>query len=514
MTGYKEEEVLLNNCRFLQGFDTDEKEINKIRKAIKKLKSNSVLLKNYRKDGSYFWNQFIISPIFDNKKAIYFIGLQFDVTKQVEEKTSSQQKIQSLSNFDQLTGLMKLDYFMDTLQKMMNQPSKITIIRINLNRFRNINNSYGEHVSDGVLVEVANRLKLVFKKNPISRSFADDFIVLHSPKDTMELENALLAVELELIKPYTLLGEEVSVDFSIGISQYPQDGIDVEQLLSYAALAVRQAKLDSHSTHYFFNGALAEKLDRRMTIERNFAKGLQNNEFAIHYQAKVAADSSGIVGMEALVRWHDSEKGLISPGEFIPIAEETGFIIELGAWVLLEACKANKKWHDRGLLKVPVSVNVSAVQFVHPNFTKMVQDVLKQTGLPVRYLELEITESLLINPSMVLEKLRELKQIGVTISIDDFGSGYSSINYLKELPIDTLKIDRAFVTEIPHSPKDNALLLSIIQLGKSLGLSVLAEGVEVEEQVSFLSKSGCDTIQGFYFSRPLDEGAMEEKLKQ
>ncbi|MRH41094.1 EAL domain-containing protein [Aquibacillus halophilus] len=514
MTGYKKEEVLMKNCRFLQGPETDEKQVNKIKKAIKEYKAETVTLKNYHKDGSYFWNQFIISPIFgDDDKVLYYIGLQFDITKQVEEEKGNKQKITELSNFDQITGLMKLGFFTETIQTYKDSPEQGAIIRINLNRFRNINNSYGELVSDGVLVEIANRLRQIFPSSPIARSFADDFIVYHSLANSLELKNALLAVESALKRPYLLLGEEVTIDFSIGISQYPQDGNDIEQLLSYAALALREAKNETMVNYCFFNGELATRLKTRMSIEKNLVKGLENNEFIINYQPKVSAATSEVVGMEALIRWRDSDQKIISPADFIPIAEETGFIIELGEWILFEACKTNKQWQDKGLSHVPVSVNVSALQFMHPHFTQTVQKVLADTGLAANYLELEVTESILINQTIIVEKLHELKSIGVLISIDDFGTGYSSINYLKNFPIDTLKIDRAFVMDTPSSERDNALLLSIIQLGKSLGLSVLAEGVELEEQVHFLSNGGCDYIQGFYFSRPLDEKTMEEQLK-
>lgn len=513
MTGYSKEEVLLRNCRFLQGEGTDKRQVNTLRRVIEECKTETITLKNYRKDGSYFWNQFIISPIFDDTgDVVYYIGLQFDITSQVEEELDAAQKIKDLSDFDQLTGLMKLNNFKRALQlQIKNNFCPGALLRINLNRFRNINNSYGESVSDEVLIEVANRLRRVFPDVPIARSFADEYIVLHN-LDSISLENALLAVEQELKKPYLLLAEKVVVGFSIGISQYPENGTNEEALLSFAELAMREAKKDSTMNYRFFNEELAKKLKTRMYIEKNFAQALRNQEFLLHYQPKVDAKTSAITGMEALIRWEDPTKGLISPVDFIPIAEETGFVMELGEWVLMEACRTNRKWQDKGLRSVPVSVNVSAVQFMHPNFTTTVKNVLKETELDAAYLELEITETMLIDPSIIIKKLKELKGIGVSISIDDFGTGYSSIQYLKDLPIDTLKIDRTFVMETPLSRRDNALLLSIIQLGKSLELSVLAEGVESEAQVAFLQKSSCDYIQGYYFSRPLDEAAMAAKL--
>jgi PAS domain S-box-containing protein/diguanylate cyclase (GGDEF)-like protein len=514
ITGYSKDEVLMRNCRFLQGKGTDSRQVGKIRKAIKELKTETITLKNYRKDGSFFWNQFIISPILDKEnKPLYFIGFQYDITKQVEDEKGAKQLIKQLSNFDQITGLMRINYFKEVLQTYIQERSNpFVIFKVNLNRFRNFNDSYGEQTSNEILIEVKNRLRKVFPTAPITRSFADDFIVLLKLKESHQLKSSLLAVEIALEMPYILLGEKVTIDYRIGISQFPENGHDAEQLLSYAALAMREAKNHSLVHHCFFNSELAKKLETRMNIEKNFMRAFENEEFKLYYQPKVSTETFKVVGMEALIRWEDPHKGMINPGDFIPIAEETGFISKLGEWVLLEACTKNKMWQEKGLHQVPVSVNVSAVQFMNPHFIETVKKVLKETELPAHFLELEITESLLIKPDSIIGTLKKLKSIGVLVSIDDFGTGYSSIGYLKNLPIDTLKIDRTFIKETPRSERDTSLLLSIIQLGKSLGISVLAEGVEVEEQVLFLRNSKCDHIQGFYFSRPIDEHEMEKKL--
>ncbi|KAA0549854.1 EAL domain-containing protein [Bacillus sp. BGMRC 2118] len=516
MTGYEKEDVLLKNCRFLQGEDTDRKQVEKIKSAIEECRPETVTLKNYRKDGTYFWNQFIISPIMDKKgRPLYFIGLQFDVTQQVENEKGAKQLISDLSMYDQLTGFLNIDHFKELLQQHIDDSSQpFAIYRVNLNRFRNINTSYGETKSDEVLVEVATRLRSIYPHALITRSFADDFIIFHDLQSSENIQHSLYAMEKALVKPYSIASEKVKIDFSIGISQSPENGHEVEPLLGYASLAMREAKLTSSTHHCFFNESLSKRLEARMTIEKNFEKALENKEFVLHYQPKVSANTSELIGMEALVRWEDPEKGLISPAEFIPIAEDTGFIVPLGDWILEEACRMNKEWQNQGFRTIPVSVNVSALQFMQPQFTDKVLAVLQETGLAPEFLEVEITESLLINPTLIIERLQELKRIGVRISIDDFGTGYSSIHYLKDLPIDTLKIDRAFVKETPHSVRDNSLLLSIIQLGKSLGLNVLAEGAEDEKQVDFLREGHCDSIQGYYFSRPLQSEQMEEMLRK
>ncbi|WP_232824073.1 MULTISPECIES: bifunctional diguanylate cyclase/phosphodiesterase [Paraliobacillus] len=510
MTGYNKEEVLNKNCRFLQGNSTDQKEVDKVRDAIKEAEATGVVLKNYRKDGSYFWNQFIISPVHDTEgKLTYFIGLQFDVTEEIEEKNYSNKKMKELSNFDRVTGLMNLDFFKKRIQQIINQDKKGSLLRINLHRFRNVNNTYGEALSDNILLQVAERLRQVCTLTPICRSFADDFVILYS--NELSLEDILTELEQKLSRPYLLQGEEIQLDYSIGISQFPENGQDVESLLTFASLAMKQAKQFTTRSYAYFNLQLSEQLAERMRLEKRFQHALEENEFSLHYQPKYTVESE-LRGMEALIRWSDPKFGMISPANFIPIAEETGFIIELGEWVMYTACVQNKKWQEEGFEAIPVSVNVSAVQFVHPKFVNKVEQTLNETGLSPASLELEITESLLIDPEHIISKLHKLKALGISISIDDFGTGYSSINYLKDFPVDTLKIDRSFIINVPENKRDAALLHSIMQLGKSLGLTVLIEGVETKEQLQFFKEHDGDLIQGYYFSKPLPVDAMTKKL--
>lgn len=510
MTGYSRAEVLNINCRFLQGNDTDQKELDKVRMGINEEQSTSVILKNYRKDNSYFWNQFITSPVHDTEgKLVYFIGLQFDVTEEIEEKNYSDKKMKELSNYDRVTGLMNLDFFKKRLQQVINREENGSVLRINLKRFRNVNNTYGEALSDKILLQVAERLRQVCSLAPICRSFADDFIILYS--NDQSLEDILTLLEHKLSRPYLLQGEEIQLDYSIGISKFPENGQDVESLLTFAALAMKQAKQHATSQYAYFDQTLSEQLTERMRIEQRFQHALELNEFSLHYQPKYTVESE-LRGMEALIRWNDPEVGMISPANFIPIAEETGFIVELGDWVMRTACVQNKKWQEEGFSAIPVSVNVSAIQFVHPKFVDKVKQILMETGLSPASLELEITESLLIDPDHIIAKLHKLKALGISISIDDFGTGYSSINYLKDFPVDTLKIDRTFIINVPENKRDAALLHSIMQLGKSLGLTVLIEGVETKEQLQFFKDHDGDLIQGYYFSKPLAVDAMTKKL--
>lgn len=520
ITGYTREEVIMRNCRFLQGEETDKEHLNVIRRAIEQGKSDTVTIKNYRKDGTTFWNQFIISPVYDSDgKPTYFIGLQFDVTTEVEAQHESRQQIHQLSFFDPVTGLLNMGRFQEAAQEdlatLTNEHRSGAVLRINLNRFRYINESYGEASGNEVLIGVAERISGgVDEDTLVCRSFADEFIIfLNRITNPLQIHTIASKLNESLKQPYVMAGEEVTVSFAMGISIFPDDGNDIAQLLKHAELAMKEAKTENLSDPHYFDYYLMDKLIERVNMEKKLPRALAEGEFELFYQPKIDAATLVISGMEALLRWNDPEEGRIPPVSFIPIAEESGFIIELGEWVLWEACRANKQWQDAGFPRLPISVNVSAVQFRHPQFVRTVETVLAETGLEPQYLELEVTESLLNEPILIKDRLDSLKSRGITLSIDDFGTGYSSIFYLKELPLQVLKIDRTFVQNTPDSQRDNSLLRSIIQLGKSLGLTVLAEGVETEEQFEFLRDNECDQIQGYYYSRPVDRAVMTKMLE-
>lgn len=520
ITGYTREEVIMRNCRFLQGEETDKEHLNVIRRAIEQGKSDTVTIKNYRKDGTTFWNQFIISPVYDSDgKPTYFIGLQFDVTTEVEAQHESRQQIHQLSFFDPVTGLLNMGRFQEAAQEdlatLTNEHRSGAVLRINLNRFRYINESYGEASGNEVLIGVAERISGGGDEDTlVCRSFADEFIIfLNRITNPLQIHTIASKLNESLKQPYVMAGEEVTVSFAMGISIFPDDGNDIAQLLKHAELAMKEAKTENLSDPHYFDYYLMDKLIERVNMEKKLPRALAEGEFELFYQPKIDAATLVISGMEALLRWNDPEEGRIPPVSFIPIAEESGFIIELGEWVLWEACRANKQWQDAGFPRLPISVNVSAVQFRHPQFVRTVETVLAETGLEPQYLELEVTESLLNEPILIKDRLDSLKSRGITLSIDDFGTGYSSIFYLKELPLQVLKIDRTFVQNTPDSQRDNSLLRSIIQLGKSLGLTVLAEGVETEEQFEFLRDNECDQIQGYYYSRPVDRAVMTKMLE-
>lgn len=520
ITGYKREEVLNRNLRFLQGKETNKEHLAVIRKAIKEIGAATVTIKNYKKDGSTFWNQFVISPILDAEgHLLYFIGLQFDVTREVEKQQASTEQLRQLSHFDPATHLMSSNYFKELMYaELLSAQAEHTtaaVICINLNRFRLINESHGESKGNELLRQVAERLRRSFPDGtPMCRNFADEFFVLVSNiTDPLYIHTLALDLNQALREPYTLSGEAFQVGFGMGISLYPDDGSDIHQLLQHAEMVMKEAKKEALEGPHYYDQYLMDRLQSQITLEKKMIRALARGEFELHFQPKVNASTKELTGFEALIRWKDPVQGYIPPNSFIPIAEENGFIVELGEWVLREACKANKRWQDAGHPKLPVSVNVSAVQFRHPQFLRTVEQVLNETGLAPQYLELEVTESLLNDHVMIKDTLTALQQKGISLSVDDFGTGYSSIHYLKSLPVQVLKIDRTFVQETPCSERDNSLLRSIIQLGKSLGMTVLAEGVETKAQFEFLQQNGCDQIQGYYYSRPLNAEAIEGLLK-
>ncbi|WP_238996451.1 bifunctional diguanylate cyclase/phosphodiesterase [Paenibacillus pinistramenti] len=519
MTGYEAEDVLMRNCRCLQGPDTSAEDLKKIKLAQTERRAETVTLKNYRKDGTPFWNQLTISPVFgESGELLYFIGLQFDITKEVEEKENSSRRIRQLAFFDSLTGLLNMSHFKTELEKQLQEDIPCAVIRLNIDRFRYINESYGDKVGDSLLLEAAERMKQAAGKDGIlCRSFADDFIVLLKPEKCSRYHIHMLARMLAdaLHKPHYYKNEEIRLSYSIGISMYPDHGNEGFQLLNHADLALKKCKQENIGEPYWFHFSLLDQINKRIEMEKKLPKALENEEFELYFQPKCGGSPEmPLAGAEVLLRWNDPEQGLVPPMDFIPIAEENGFIIRLGEWILSESCRLAKAWQEEGYPKIPVSVNVSAAQFKHPHFIDMVEHALVSSGLEPKYLELEVTETMLNDPVVIKEKLERLRSRGIKISIDDFGTGYSSIHYLKTLPIDILKIDKSFVQDTPMSKQDSALLVSIIQLGKSFGLTVLAEGVESKSQLEFLAASGCDLIQGYYYSRPLNREAMEQLFRK
>ena len=331
-----------------------------------------------------------------------------------------------------------------------------------------------------------------------------------APNDGVTVAEKILK---SIRKPFVIEEQEITVTASIGTSLFPTDEENVDKLIKYAESAMHHTKKSGGDQYQFFSSEMNIKAKTRIEMERSLRRAIEHEHFLLYYQPKVDAGSNKIVGMEALIRWQDPEKGLISPGIFIPLAEETGLIEPIGLWVLKEACKQNKQWQDMGLQPICVSVNVSGRQFRVPDFVDKVKTVLEDSGLLPQYLELEITESLLVgNTEDIINKLHQIRNLGCYLSIDDFGTGYSSLSYLTRFPISSLKIDRAFIQDIETSQNSIEVARAIIGLSQGLNLEVIAEGAESAEHIDFLRQNGCNTVQGFYYSRPVPPEEFEKLL--
>jgi diguanylate cyclase (GGDEF)-like protein len=387
---------------------------------------------------------------------------------------------------------------------------------IDLDRFKQINDTLGHEAGDELLKEVACRLKACLRGSDIvARLGGDEFVVLLT-----ELTEATYAatvahkIILAIARPFSLLGQDFRVTASIGISTYPQDGRDAQTLTKNADLAMYKAKEDGKNKFQFYSENLNANSLERLTLESSLRHAMERREFQLYYQAKRDIASGRITGMEALLRWQHPDLGLVAPMKFIPVAEETGLIVPIGKWVINTACLQNVAWQKQGLARVSIAVNLTASQFYDENLLLDIASILKSSGMEARLLEIEIHESLLIRDiERTLLILTGLKEMGIRIAIDDFGVGYSSLSSLQRFPLDTIKIDRSFMRDIATREEDKSLTAAIIAMGKSLSLTVVAQGVETKEQADFLRAHSCDELQGFYFNRPVSTAEFTELLK-
>ncbi len=374
-----------------------------------------------------------------------------------------------------------------------------------------INDWFGHAFGDLFLKNVTERLKHnISSKDTLSRVGGDEFVLLLPNTEYSQAASIATRLGNALNEPFQLEGEEIFTSLSVGISLYPSDGRESNALIKNADIAMYQAKEDGKNGFQFFTQSMNESISRKSNLATGLRKGIEHGEFAIHYQPQISLDNEEIIGVEALIRWTHPEWGNISPAEFIPIAEETGSIAKIGEFVLMEACRQNKAWQEAGLPPFRVAVNISARQFAQADFPKIVETVLKESGLDAQYLELELTETVIQNDQSAIATMQELSSLGLHLSIDDFGTGYSSLSYLKLFPIRTLKIDQHFTRNIDADTKDEALVKTIIRMAHDLDLNVIAEGVETKEQLDFLKNQNCNQAQGYYFNRPLPPKEIEE----
>ena len=434
----------------------------------------------------------------------------------LEERTA---EVDFLAYYDTMTQLPNRALFEDRLAQAIAMAKSagqtLGVLFISLDQFKKVNDTLGHGPGDILLREFAERLKSCIEQtDTIARFGSDEFALLRTqiegPDDVIETIGSLSQV---LKFGFELNGQELFATASVGISLFPFDGDDGQTLLKNAGAALYKAKRAGGANYQFYTADIHDRASRRLSLETTLRRALQNQEFLLHYQPKVSVDSLEITGVEALVRWHHPQLGLISPAEFIPLAEDTGLIIPIGQWVLKEACLQNKRWQNQGFARIRMAVNISARQLHDQAFADTVIRILRETNLEPEYLELELTESSIMqNAELAANVLSRLKSMGIYCSIDDFGTGFSSLASLKRLPINALKIDKSFVSEAPSEPDDAALVLAIITLAHNLRLRVIAEGVETEEQLRLLHLLRCDEIQGSLFSKPLPADALESLL--
>lgn len=445
------------------------------------------------------------------------LGFAIDIT----ERKRSEKRAEHLATHDSLTQLPNRSLLHDRLAHAIAHASRsgrmIAVMFLDLDRFKLINDSLGHTAGDSLLVAIAQRLKCAVREgDTVARQGGDEFVVvLEEITGTEDATRIAEQIIRAVSQPVSLSGHDLTVSTSVGISLYPKDEQDPDTLLKDADTAMYLAKELGGNTFQFFDKAMNAQVLGRLLIENGLRQALEKGEFVLHYQPIVDLRSGRVQAVEALVRWTHPEKGLILPLEFIPIAEETGQIIKIGSWVLRKACQQCRQWQEMGLPKVRMSVNLSVQQLVSPGLAGTIGAVLKETGLEPGLLELEITETeLMQDVGRAVNTLHELSATGVTLAIDDFGTGYSSLSYLKALPIHTLKIDRSFVRDVVEDGNDAAIVSATIAMAHNMGLRVIAEGVQTAQQLGFLQQHQCDEAQGYFFSSPITAEAMGQRLRE
>ena len=459
-----------------------------------------------RKNGEIYLEWLTISAVRDTHAlTTHYVGVCSDIT-QVKQ---AQEKLDHLAHHDPLTALPNRLLFHDRLQHALPRAARdreqLAILFIDLDRFKNVNDTLGHHIGDELLQQVAAQLAARLREgDTLARLGGDEFIVLLENVDgqygaTQVAEKLVAMFE----QPFLVAGHELFVTCSVGVSLFPDDAQDLNMLIRNADVAMYQAKARGRNGYRFYAPSMTGEGIERLRLETYLRRSIEKNEIFLNYQPQVEIDTGRLIGVEALVRWNHPELGLIAPARFIPLAEDSGYINQLGKWVLDEACRQMMRWQAQGLHVPKMAVNLSVKQFERGSMAGVVADILRETGLAPERLQLEVTESVIMNTGDALGYINDLHAIGVGLAIDDFGTGYSSLAYLKQLPVQTLKIDRSFIKDISSDANDEAIAIAIIQLGKSMQLSVIAEGVETQEQAAFLLRHGCRLAQGYFYSRPV-----------
>ncbi|TVT31803.1 EAL domain-containing protein [Marinobacter vinifirmus] len=506
MTGYTREEVIGSPVKQLTGPETEEADMEQIREAVRAGQPATVILKSYRRDETPFWNHVSLAPVKNDKQQItHFTAIMTDIS----EKKEQENRLAYQATHDVLTGLGNRSLFEDRLEHdfalARRNSQQLAVLFIDLDEFKPINDTLGHKVGDGLLISIARRLdKVTRPEDTLARFGGDEFVLLlpdlTSPAQAEEVANRILD---EIADPHQVGSHELYISASIGISLLDEHLDSPEKLIQQADMAMYKAKQQGRDTCEVYSEDLDTKLSKRVALRNELQEAIKTGQLFLNYQPQVDRDGQ-LCGLEALVRWKHPKKGLIAPADFIPVAEETGQIAHLGKWVTTQACKDARRLLEMGLLKGRMAVNLSPLQFHRPGFLTVLRSILEDTGLAPEHLELELTEGILMKDSEgAIDILNALNGMGVATAIDDFGTGFSSFSYLKDLPVDNIKIDRSFVDNVTTNEKDAAVCKGVITLAREMGLNVVAEGVETQEQFCYLKSHGCESFQGYYFARPM-----------
>ncbi|TZF84442.1 putative bifunctional diguanylate cyclase/phosphodiesterase, partial [Cognatilysobacter lacus] len=515
MTGYTETEVVNQTTNLIDSRQHDEAVYARMREDLRRDGRWSGELWQRRKDGSEFLCWLQASVVLDSGgQRGHWVGVLSDITDQKR----AEQELRFLANYDTLTGLpnraLLLERLARAIARAKRQQSRIAVLFLDLDRFKDINDSLGHAAGDAILRATAGRLQhAVGAHHTVARLGGDEFtVVMEHVDDASEAEDVARALLGAFESPLDA-GDlrDVIVSPSIGIAVYPDDADTPSDMLKHADTAMYQAKALGRRTFMRYSGRMDVDIRRRATLSAALRKVIDRDELHLVYQPRLSLSQRRIVGVEALLRWNSTEFGAVGPAQFIPLAEESGLILDIGEWAMRRACEQLARWRESGL-DIAMSVNVSAMQLRRGQIANVIERLLGETGLPADCLEVELTESVVMAEE-TWASLHAIRELGVHMSIDDFGTGYSSFAYLKRLPINALKIDREFIGDLTRDPDDEAITSAIIAMGHSLGLHVVAEGVETEGQLDFLRRNGCDEIQGYWLARPLDPEACERFMR-
>ncbi|GEK49869.1 sensor domain-containing protein [Vreelandella venusta] len=518
ITGYSRDAVLGQNCRFLQGEETDPATLDRLHRGVHAQQEVHVVIRNYRRNGVPFWNDLYISPVRDTADAVtHFIGVQNDITAQREY----QAQLRHNACHDALTGLpnrLLLDQRLAQGCLLAKRYHRyIAVLFVDLDDFKPINDTLGHEVGDYILIEVAKRLEEELRPwDTVARFGGDEFIVLlpdlAHEKDVMQVVERLLA---RLSAPYWYRGSELRMTASIGIATDDGTISEPRQLIQQADLAMYKAKRQGRNTYQWYTDELNRKVSERVNLRHALQQAIEQSQFELYYQPQIHGATGRVSGVEALIRWYHPERGNIAPSQFISLAEDTGQIMPISEWVLEKACRDAVRLNASATVPIAMAVNISPMQFQRAGFLLSIERVLEQTGLPPELLELELTEGVLMDSTEhVIQTLQDLRSLGVHIALDDFGTGFSSLSYLKHLPINKLKIDRSFVRDVVNDTRDAAIVDGVVTMAAKLGLEVLIEGVETAEQYAYLNARHSTHFQGFHFARPMPFSAIRTLLDE